>query len=142
MLTRTLALLAACSMAATPCLAAELPGLHDQGERRSGAVAGAYFKVPLTGGRAATPRAGLRLATTHDYRTAQAPGARMVEADAFDLRLAGQGKPALYLAGKRVTGDKPEYKLGPTGTISLVIIGLAVVGGFVVYQAIDDSGEE
>jgi hypothetical protein len=76
MLARSIALTAALMTASTPCLAADLGFVADQGARRSGAVMGAYFRVPLGAEPSADKgaRAGLRLAMAHDYRTPSAPG--------------------------------------------------------------------
>jgi hypothetical protein len=143
MIDKLLAFSAAAVMAATPCLSAELPGNQDAGARRSGAVAGAYLKVPLDGPRAEKPRAGLRLSMVHDYRSANAQTARVIEADTFDLRLTGR-KPALFIAGQPVGGkDSKRSNLGPIGsTVTLVVLVAAAVGGYYIYRAIDDSGEE
>jgi len=139
MISRMLAATAAVFMVATPCLAAEIPN-HDQaGARRSSAIAGAYFRVPLSrdaAGRARAPQAGLRLSMQHDYRTGQAPTARVVEADGFDLRLTGTGQgPTLYAAGRPLTGEE-----GRRANISgggLLITGIVVAGvivGFLVLR--------
>jgi hypothetical protein len=144
MIEKLLAFAAATAMAATPCLAAELPSFADSGVRRSAATAGVYFKVPLIGTRSEKARAGLRLSMTHDYRHAGAQTARVVEADALDLRLVGKGKPALLVAGREVTGDEAERtNFGPVSTVvTLAIIVAAAVGGYYIVRAIDDSGEE
>ena len=147
MLRRGLAVAAAAMMVATPCLAAELPRLQDEGARRSGGVAGAYFKVPLGGGaRAKGPKAGLRLAAVHDYRHAGAQNARVVQTDGLDLRLLGDRKPTLYLGGQPVTGEKGRkhrQNLGPVNSaVTLVILVAAAVGAYYIIRAVDDSGEE
>ena len=147
MLKKTLVFAAATTMAATPCLSAELPRLQDEGARRSGAVAGAYFKVPLGGGaRSKKPAAGVRLSVVHDYRNAGAQNARVVRSDSFDLRLVGAKKPTLYIAGQAVTGEeakKHRQNIGPVGSaVSLAILVAAAVGAYYIYRAVDDSGEE
>jgi hypothetical protein len=144
MIDKLLAFAAAAALAATPCLAAELPSFADSGARRSGATVGIYFKVPLTGSRSEKARAGLRLAMTHDYRHAGAQTARVVEADALDLRLLGEGKAALLVAGREVTGDEAKRtNFGPVSTVvTLAIIVAAAVGGYYIVRAIDDSGDE
>jgi hypothetical protein len=135
MLIRSIATAAALSVAATPCLAAELHGEAASGARRSGALVGAYVKLGLDAPfrSPAKPVAGLRLAAVHDYRDALAPTARVLQADMFDLRLTGPA-PALYLSGRAITG-KHAVKLGASeggggrlDTIMLVGAGLLAVG--------------
>jgi hypothetical protein len=145
MLKKMLAAAAATMLAAGPCLAAELPGFQDSGARRSGAVAGAYFKVPLGGGaRSGKPAAGLRMSMVHDYRSASAQNARIVQTDGFDLRLIGDRQATLYVAGKPVNGKEAEkMKLTGVGTVvTLAVVVAAAVGGYYIWRAIDDSGEE
>lgn len=145
MLARTMAAAAAAMMMAAPCAAAELHDARDAGARRSGAVAAAYFKVPLGGGaRVRAPHGGLRLGMVHDYRTAGAQTARVVQADGFDLRLVGEKKPTFYLAGQKLDGEQARRQnFGPAGTVvTLAIVVAAAVGAFYIVRAIDDSGEE
>lgn len=143
---RLAAAAAAFSLAASPCGAAELIDHKDPGTRRSGAALGAYVRLPL-GARPAEqsgPAAGLRLTAVHDYRTAGAPRANLVESDTVDLRLLGAKKPALYLAGQPVTGESArKHNLTGVGTVvTVVILAAAAVGGYYIVRAIDDSGEE
>jgi hypothetical protein len=136
---------AAAMMMAAPCAAAQLHDVPEPGARRSGAVAAAYFKVPLGGGaRARAPHAGLKLGMVHDYRGAGAQTARVVQADGLDLRLDGKRKASLYLAGKRVDDEEARRRnFGPVGTVvTLAIVVAAAVGAFYIVRAIDDSGEE
>jgi hypothetical protein len=144
MMRKYLAAAAAASMAASPCLAAEIPAMRDTGARQSGAVAAAYFKVPLGGGgQAAKAHGGLKLAMVHDYRTAGAQTARVVSADTLDLRLVGEKKPALFVAGQKLSGDGKRSNLTGVSTIvTVTIVAAAVVAGFYLARAIDDSGEE
>ncbi|HEX8571559.1 MAG TPA: hypothetical protein VF759_02280 [Allosphingosinicella sp.] len=145
MLNRLAAAAAALSIAATPCLAAELPEQRDPGVRRSGAAIGGYVRMPL-GGKAERggPAAGLRLTAVHDYRTADAARAAFIENDTLDLRLLGAKKPALYLAGVPVTGKaaRRHNLTGVNTVVTVVIVAAAVVGGYYIARAIDDSGEE
>lgn len=134
MLTRMIAAGAAVSLAAAPCAAAELHEEATSGGRRSGAVLGAYLKLDLASGReAARPVTGLRLAAVHDYRDALSPTARVLRADTLDLRLSGPA-PALYLAGRPVTGqaarafNAAEGGGGRLDTVLLVGAGLLAVG--------------
>lgn len=144
MLARSIALTAALAMLPAPCLAADLSLSGDEGARRSGAVVGAYFKVPLQArpGAGAQARAGLRLAMVHDYRTSSAPEARRLEAEAIDLRLTGR-QPTLYLAGRAVAGEQAKLEAagGGGGRLDKVMIGaavaLAAVAGFVVATSLD-----
>ncbi len=144
MIAKLLALGAAATMAATPCLSAELPHFQENGARRTGAVAGVYLSVPLIGARSQAPRAGLRLSMRHDYRHAGAQTARVVQSDSLDLRLMGERKATLFVAGQPVTGKEAQRRnLGPVGSVvTLAIVVAAAVGGYYIYRAIDDSGEE
>ena len=141
---KSLAFAAACSMAATPCSAADLTQFDDRGARRSGAGVGAYFRVPLGGVRAGEPQAGMRLTVTHDYRDARAPTAPVFQGETFDLRLVGERRPTLYFAGRPVTGEQARRaNLTGVGTIvTVAILAAAAVGGYFIIRAIDDSGEE
>lgn len=144
MLKYAIAFAAACSTAASPCLAADLAGFDEVGARRSGAGVGAYVAVPFGGPRSGRTQAGLRLTVSHDYRDATAPRAPVIRADAFELRLVGDREPTLYMAGRPVSGEEARRShLTGVGTIvTVVVIAAAVVGGIVIWNAIDDSGEE
>jgi hypothetical protein len=145
MVRKAIAAAAATMMAATPCVAAELPGFEDPGARRSGAVASVYYKVPLGGGaKAKAPRSGLKLSMTHDYRHAGAQTARVVQADALELRFTGDSKTSFYVAGQRVdTEEARKQNFGPVGTaVTVGILVAAAVGVYFIARAIDDSGEE
>lgn len=137
---------AALSLVAAPCSAAELIDHKEQGARRSGAALAAYMRLPL-GDRTSDrrgPVAGLRLSAVHDYRTAGAPRAALVESDTLDLRLLGSKKPALYLAGMPLGGEERRRQnlTGVSTAVVAVVIVAAAVGGFYLARAIDDSGEE
>jgi hypothetical protein len=145
MLKNLAAFAAAASLIAAP--AAANPNFADDetGARRSGAVAGVYFAVPFGGERTGRPQAGLRLQMTHDYRDAQAPRARVINADALEFRLVGERQPTLFVGGLPVTGDQARRNgiAGQvSGIVTIAVIAAAVVGGYVIYKAIDDSGEE
>jgi hypothetical protein len=146
MLKQFAAAAAALSLVAAPCNAAELIDHKDPGARRSGAALGAYVRLPLgarpDGQRG--PDAGFRLTAVHDYRSAGAPRASLVETDTLDLRLAGSKKPALYLAGVRLDAEaRRKHNLSGVNTVvTIVIIAAAAVGGYYLARAIDDSGEE
>jgi hypothetical protein len=148
MFRKTMAAAAAAAMVASPVAAAELRDHEGSGARRSGAVAAAYFRVPLGGGsaRAKAPKAGLKLSMRHDYRNASAQTARVYDADSFDLRLLGDRKPTLYVAGQAMTGEegrKNRQNLGPVNSaVTIVILVAAAVGAWYIYRAVDDSGEE
>ncbi len=144
MLARSLLIGAALASAAMPARAADLNAFADGGARRSGAVVGGYFRVPLQAARAEDRRlrAGLRLAMTHDYRTPTSPNARFIQAESIDLRLTGP-EPTLYLAGRAVTGGqaKLEASEGGGGRLDKIMIGagvaLAAVAGFFVVTSLD-----
>ncbi len=143
-LKRVTAFAAACSVAATPALAADPAQFQETGARRSGAVVGAYLEVPLSGARSGRPQAGLRLTMNHDYRDTRNQTAPVVRANALDLRLAGDREPTVYLAGAPVTGEQARRSnlTGATGIVGIVVLVAAVVGGIVIWRAIDDSGDE
>ena len=145
MLSKTMAAAAAVMMAAAPAMAAELPNLREDGARRSGAVAAVYYKVPLGGGaRAKAPYGGLKLSMMHDYRHAGAQNAPVVRADGLDLRFDGNSRASFYVAGQRFdTKEARKRNFGPVSTaVTAVIVVAAVVGGYYIVRAIDDSGEE
>ena len=148
MVRKMVAAAAAAAMVASPVAAAELRDHDNAGARRSGAVAAVYYKVPLGGGsaRAKAPKAGLKLSMRHDYRNASAQTARVYDADTFDLRLVGDKKPTLYVAGQAMTGEegrKNRQNLGPVGTtVTIVILVAAAVGVYYIARAVDDSGGE
>ena len=139
-----IAFAAACSLAASPCLAADLVQFDEAGARRSGAGAGVYVEVPLGGPRSGRTQAGLKLTVNHDYRDAVAPTAPVVRSDAFDFRLVGDREPTLYMAGRPLTGEgaRRNNLTGATTLVTVVVLAAAVVGGIVIWNAIDDSGEE
>ena len=145
MIRKLLALTAACSMAASPCLAADFAQFQDSGARRSGAGLGAYVEIPFSGPRSGRTQAGLRMSVTHDYRDPLAQTAPVVRGDALDLRLVGDRQATPYMAGRPITGEEGRRAnlVGPAGRIvGIVVLVAAVVGGIVIWQAIDDSGEE
>ena len=147
MLRKVTAAAAAAALTAGPVAAAELLDHDNPGARRSGAVAAVYYRVPLGGGtRSKAPKAGLKLSVRHDYRNASAQTARVLDVDTFDLRLVGDKKPTFYLAGQAMTGEegrKNRQNIGPVGSaVTIVILVAAAVGGYYIYRAIDDSGEE
>ena len=136
-----IAFAAACSMAASPCLAADLIQVDEAGARRSGAGAGLYLEVPLGGPRSGHAQAGLRLTVNHDYRDAVTPTAPLVRSNAFDFRLVGDREPTLYLAGRPLTGEDSRRNnlTGVSTIVTVVVLAAAVVGGIVIWKAIDDD---
>jgi hypothetical protein len=143
MMRNILAFAAPAAMAATPCIAAEIPNYEDHGARRSAASAGLYFKVPLSGRGTKRVQAGLHLAVTHDYRSTGAVDHKMVRVEAFDLRLVGDDKPTLYVAGQPIVGeDSNRSNLRGVATI-LVLIATAVLGIYIiVFHANLKSNDE
>ncbi|HYG29174.1 MAG TPA: hypothetical protein VD887_03055 [Allosphingosinicella sp.] len=143
MIGKALASAAALGLAVSPCAAAELGSAFDAGQRRSGATAGVYFAVPFGGQRSGRAQAGLRLQSVQDYRDASGARTRQQSVDTFELRLLGEGRPTLFVAERPVTGRDARRNLtGGGGILNLVVIGLAVVGAFVIYKAIDDDDED
>lgn len=141
---KMLALAAAASIAATPCMAAGVEASQALGARQSGAVGGLYLSMPLGGTRSGKPQAGLRLQMAHDYRDATAPRAPVVRSNGFDLRLIGEKKPTLFVADRPVTGKQARRHnlVGGGGILSLVILAAAAVGGYVIYKEVFDDDEQ
>ena len=144
MLPRTILLTVALMTAATPARAADLGLVGEPGMRQSGAVMGAYLKVPLGSPRHAahSPRAGLRLTMVHDYRTASAHRTARFEGEGIELWLSDR-HPTLYLAGRAMTGEKAKLEAsgGGGGRLDKVLIGaaigVAVAAGVVVALSVD-----
>jgi hypothetical protein len=145
MIRTVLAFAIAGALGATPGLAAELPDEGFRPTARSGAVVGAYYKLPLDAPRDAerAPRTGLRLAMTHDARSPRAFTTR-IEANLLDLRLAGADPGALYVAGRPITGREAERLNaaggGEGGRLDKIMIGagvaLGLVAGFFLVSSI------
>jgi hypothetical protein len=142
LIARTLAFAAAASISAAPCLAADPRLDFETGERHSSASAGLYFAVPFGGARNGRPQGGLRLRMTHDYRSPASPQARVVNADTLELRLIGEERPTLFVADRPITGRDDRQNMMGGGIVTIVVIGLAVVGAVVVYSAIHDDDDE
>ena len=142
MIGKALASAAALALAASPCAAAGLDSAFDAGQRRSGATAGIYFAVPFGGQRSGRAQAGLRLQSVQDYRDASGARTRLQSIDTFELRLLGEGRPTLFVAQRPVTGRDARRNLMGGGIVNAVVIGLAVVGAFVIYKAIDDDEDD
>ncbi len=133
------------ALSASPCLAAELPDEGFRAASRSGAVAGAYFKLPLDAPRSAerAPRTGLRLALTHDARSVRSFSVHR-EANLLDLRFAGSGG-SFYLAGVPVAGPEAVRRNAAGGSgggrLDKIMIGagiaLAAVAGAVLVLSAD-----
>lgn len=141
---KMLAIAAAASITATPCMAAGPETTGALGMRQSAAVGGLYFSVPFGGKRAGKPQAGLRLQMAHDYRDAAARTAPVLRGNAFDLRLVGEKKPTLYVANMPVTGKQARRHnlTGGGGIVSLAILAAAAVGAYVIYNEVFDDDDE
>jgi|GEM_PF-2356235 len=142
---KALALAAAIGVSAAPCAAADLNLAQTPGERRSGATAGVYFAVPFGGPRSGRSRAGLRLQANHDYRDAAGMVTRSVSSDTLELRMIGEERPTLFVADLPVTGRagrEARQNLLGGGIVNIVVIGLAVVGAFVIYNKVTDDDDE
>lgn len=144
MIGRTLALAAAVCLGVAPCAAADLGQDQATGERRSGATAGLYFAVPFGGQRSGRSQAGLRLQMNHDYRDTAGSRTRSVSANTLELRMLGEAQPTLFVADLPVTGRagrEARQNLFGGGVVNIVVIGLAVVGAFVIYNEIDGDDD-
>ena len=143
MIGRALALAASIGLAAAPCAAADLDMPDVPGERRSGAQAGVYFAVPFGGERSGRAQAGLRLRMDHQYRDASGRVSRGGGADAIELRMLGEPQPTLYVADMPVTGREARNNmLAGGGILTIVVIGLAVVGAIVIMNELDGDDDE
>ena len=142
MFARCLAFVAAAAMAAAPCAAADLTGADTALERRTGASAGLYFAVPFGGPRSGRAQGGLRMGMHHDYRDVSGRTVRAAGANTLELRFVGERQPTLFVADRRVTGRNNRQNLLGGGIIGIAVIGLAVVGALVIYNELDDDGDE
>jgi hypothetical protein len=132
----------AVSTAAAPAFAADPRIDFDAGERRSSASAGLYFAIPFGGARSGRTQGGVRMRMTHDYRSAASPRARVIDSDALELRLIGERRPTLFVANRPLTGRENRHNLVGGGIVSTIVIGLAVVGAFVIYNEIKGDDDE
>jgi len=149
-----IALAAAATIAAQPCLAADL--VADDASRESGMRVGLYARVPLgdSGRVREEPRAGLSFGATHIYRGINAAtGERRIEANLVDIGLFRSGRPSLMLSGRQMLDESGRLRLqddedggGGIPTWALVAGGLVVaagVGYLVLLEQFDcDEDEE
>ena len=143
MFKKALIVVAAASVAGTPCSAAGFGVRDDFGVRRSGPAAAAYIAIPFSGPRNGRTQAGLRLQMVHDYRNGAAPNAPVVQTNAFELRLIGDRRPTFYVADMPVTGDEARKRnLAGGGIVSFAILAAAAVGAFVIYKALDEDDDD
>ncbi|HEX8443425.1 MAG TPA: hypothetical protein VF631_07240 [Allosphingosinicella sp.] len=123
------------ALAASPCTAAELLDDTPRQAARSAAVAGAYFRLALDrpAGSERAPKAGLRLAMTHDVRSPRAFSTSR-RADVLELRLSGAARGGLYVAGRPVSGPEAE-RLNAAGEskgrLDKIMIGAGIALGAV-----------
>ena len=126
MLGRMATAFAAAMVVASPS-AAQMANFEHPGTFRPGATVGAYFRLPLEreGGRPARAQIGLRVAAVRDQRDwAAAP---VQQADAIDLRLIGNSRPTLLIAG-RPAAQLPRERLNlSTGATVAIVAGGAVL---------------
>lgn len=139
---RAWAFAASLAMAAAPCAAAGLDRPEAPAERRSGAGAGLYFAVPFGGEHGGRARAGLRMGLNHEYRDFTGRQVRASGVNTLDLRLIGEPEPTLFVADMPVTGRQDSRRnLMGGGPFGIVLIGLALVGAYVIYEQLDDDDE-
>ena len=138
---RALAFAASVTMVAAPCAAADLNGPEVPGERRSGASAGIYFAVPFGGERSGRAQAGLRAGMNHEYRDFTGRQVRGSTINTLELRLLGERQPTLFVADMPVSGRENRRNLMGGGPLGIAIIGLALVGAYVIYEELDDDDE-
>lgn len=130
------------ALAVAPAAAAELYDAGPTGASRSGALAGAYLRLPLGAVPIErSPRAGLRLAFARTVGEQRSHAIRR-EADIFDLRLIAT-RPAFYVAGRPVTGaDRLNAEGASGGRLDKIMIGagiaLGAVAAFFVVSSVAD----
>lgn len=139
---RILAFAASATMVAAPCAAADLNGPEAAAERRSGASAGIYFAVPFGGERSGRAQAGLRAGMNHEYRDFTGRQVRGSTANTLELRLLGERQPTLFVADMPVTGRENRRNLMGGGPLGIAMIGLAIVGGYVIYEELNGDDED
>jgi hypothetical protein len=131
------------ALAASPCAAAELFDDTASGPPRTGAVAGAYFKLALDGPRHTVPsaRSGLRLAMTREVRGPRSFSGS-TQANLLDLRLSNGGT-GLFVAGRPIKqGDSGRLGVSgeSKGRLDKITIGagivLAAVAGFFLVSSV------
>ncbi len=128
---KSLTLLAALTISAQPCIAADLAAQN--ASRQSGSFAGAYLHVPLSSSKKVgdEARAGLRLGMSHLYRSGDPGGGeRRIDADIVDLGLFQSGRPSLMVGGRQLLAADGHLALkeGDGGGVSPWLI----VGGVVI----------
>ena len=139
---RALAFAASVTMVAAPCAAADLNGPEAAAERRSGASAGVYLSVPFGGERSGRAQAGLRAGMHQEYRDFTGRQFRSTGVNTLELRLLGERQPTLFVADMPVTGRENRRNLMGGGPLGIAIIGLAIVGAYVIYEELDDDEED
>jgi hypothetical protein len=118
MLGRMATAFAAAMMVASPS-AAQMANFEHPGTFRPGATVGAYFRLPLE------REGGNRVAAVRDQR--DWPAAPVQQADALDLRLIGNSRPTLLIAG-RPAAQLPRERLNlSTGATVAIVAGGAVL---------------
>jgi len=139
---RALAFAASVTMVAAPCAAAGLNGPEAAAERRSGASAGVYFAVPFGGERSGRAQAGLRAGMHQEYRDFTGRQVRTAGVNTLELRLLGERQPTLFVADMPVTGRENRRNLMGGGPLGIAIIGLAIVGAYVIYEELDGDDDD
>ena len=122
-------------LATAPCSAAELIEVNASATARTGALAGAYVRLPL--GRTSEPerslRAGFQLAFTRSSGDVRSFATRR-EASLLDYRLVSASSPALFVAGLPVAGRVPDRLNAEgesKGRLDKIMIGAGVALGAV-----------
>lgn len=123
------AMIAACTAAAQPCLAADLPGESGTIGGRVGAFAGLRLATPLGGAERPALRARLQIAPSYAMLDAQSGflvGTR--PSAGLELALARGGAPALSVGGR--TAPELRRQLGLHGSTPFIVVGgvLLLVG--------------
>jgi hypothetical protein len=129
------------SFAAQPAFAADLGDERGTVSARQGAFAGARLRIPLDGAKARKAQAGLTVAPIVQGRRADG-SIRTRFGEGMELRLSGDAKPQLALAGRPLS-QIVEGRSGPDGrkagisTIGWVAIGVGVAAltVFVLFES-------
>jgi hypothetical protein len=130
------AMIAACTAAAQPCLAADLPGESGTIGGRIGAFAGVRLATPLGGGERPRLRARLQIAPSFAMRNAQSGAFAGTRAPAgLELGLARGGAPALAIGGR--PAPALGRQLGLHGSTPYIVVGgvLLLVGVLAVVAS-------
>jgi hypothetical protein len=122
------------SLAASPALAADDIHGGSQMERRSGAFAGASFRIPIGGRDGGKSSARLQLTMEQRYTDPQRGFAgRTIRTSGIEFGASPSGRASFYVGGQSLPDLERRMRMtGSTGWviggIAIAVVGLAVVG--------------